>query len=94
MGTPTTAYVKQYNDMIALLAQQKDSRLSGCVLVDNNFTGEEKYYDQYASDDMVELQSRYQDTPVQAPDHRRRRVTPRYFVSNTLEDPQDAWQCW
>lgn len=90
MGAPDTASVKQFNDNITLLAQQKDSRLSGCVMVDNNFRGEKKFYDQYASDDLQELMSRYADTPVQNPDHRRRMVTPRYFVGNTLEDPKDA----
>lgn len=90
MGAPDTSAVKQYKDNLTILAQQKDSRLSGCVMVDNDFTGEKKFYDQYASDDLVEIMSRYADTPVQLPDHRRRMVTPRYFVGNTLEDPKDA----
>lgn len=92
MSAPDTAFVKQYKDTITLLAQQMDSRLRGSVMVDTNWTGEEKYYDQYATDSMVELMTRYADTPIQLPDHRRRRVTPRYFVSNTLEDPFDALQ--
>ena len=91
-GAPSVAFVKQYQDTIAILAQQMDTRLRPCVMVDTNFTGEEKYYDQYNQDSMVEILSRYQDTPVQLPDHKRRRVTPRYFVSNTLEDPVDALQ--
>ncbi len=92
MSTPDTAFVKQYQDTIYLLAQQMDTRLRPYVMVDTNWTGEEKYYDQYASDTMVEIMSRYSDTPIQLPDHRRRRVTPRFFVSNTLEDPFDALQ--
>lgn len=75
-----------------MLAQQMSSRLRETVMVDTNFTGEKKFYDQYASDDLVEIMSRYADTPVQLPDHRRRMVTPRYFVGNTLEDPKDALQ--
>lgn len=90
MSAPDTAAVKQYKDNLTLLAQQKDSRLSGCVMVDNDFVGEKKFYDQYASDDLTEIMSRYADTPVTLPDHRRRMVTPRYFVGNTLEDPKDA----
>ena len=73
-----------------MLAQQLDSRLRGAVMVDTNWTGEEKYYDQYGSDTMVEITSRYADTPVQEPDFERRQVTPKYFVSNTLEDPFEA----
>lgn len=92
MGTPNTAFVRQYQDTITLLVQQLDTRLRGCVMVDTNFTGDKKFYEQYASDTMVELTSRYADTPVQLPDHRRRMVTPRFYVSSTLEDPKDALQ--
>lgn len=92
MGAPDTAFVKQYQDSITILAQQRDSRLEGCVRADYNFTGENKFYEQYASDDLVELVGRYEDTPTQTPDHRRRMVSPRYFVGNTLEDPKDALQ--
>lgn len=73
-----------------MLSQQLDSRLRGAVMVDTNWTGEEKYYDQYNQDTMVEITSRYADTPVQEPDFSRRQVTPSYFVSNTLEDPFEA----
>lgn len=92
MGAPDTAFVRQYQDTIQLLAQQQDARIRPTVMVDNNWTGEKKFYDQYNTDSMVEILTRYQDTPIQAPDHRRRMVTPRYFVSNTLEDPVDALQ--
>lgn len=92
MASPSTAFVQQYKDTISLLAQQSETRLRGAVMVDTNWTGEKKFYDQYATDTMVEILTRYQDTPIQAPDHRRRMITPRYFVSNTLEDPTDALQ--
>src|SRR5689334_5761232 len=92
MGAPDTAFVRQYKDTITILAQQADARLEGAVMVDRDFKGEKKFYEQYASDSMEEIMSRYADTPVQTPDHRRRMVTPRFFVSNTLEDPKDAMQ--
>jgi hypothetical protein len=92
MATPDTAFVRQYKDTITILAQQMDSRLSSTVMVDNDFQGEKKFYEQYASDDLVEIMSQYADTPIQLPDHRRRMITPRYFVGNTLEDPKDALQ--
>lgn len=92
MGAPNTAFVQQFEDSIKLLAQQMDSRLSGCVMVDNDFKGEKKFYDQYASDDLSEIMTRYADTPIHLPDHRRRVVFPRFFVGNTLEDPKDALQ--
>ena len=90
MGAPSTAFVKQYEGTIKLLNQQMDSRMQAGCMVDMNWTGEEKYYDQYGTDDMVEIVSRLSDTPIQETDHRRRKVTPRYFVSNTLEDPFEA----
>lgn len=92
MSAPDTAFVRQYNDTIYLLAQQLDTRLRSAVRVDSNWTGEAKFYDQYNTDAMIELMSRYADTPVQLPDFRRRMVTPRFFVSATLEDPKDALQ--
>jgi len=90
MAAPSTSFVKQYEGTIKLLAQQLDSRFKSACMVDMNWTGEEKYYDQYGTDTMVEIASRLEDTPIQDADHRRRKVTPRYFVSNTLEDPFEA----
>lgn len=92
MGTPAVAFVRQYQDTITMLVQQMESQYESCVMVDRNFRGEKKFYDQYSTDSMVEIISRYADTPVQLPNHDRRMVTPRYFVSNTLEDPADALQ--
>ena len=82
---------KQYNNTIYLLAQLMDGDAFP-VRVDTNWTGEVKFYDQYNQDVMVELLQRYQTTPVQLPDFRRRAVFPRYFVSATLEDPRNALQ--
>lgn len=92
MGAPSTAYIQQYNNTIYLLAQQQDNRFVQAVMVDSNWTGQSKFYDQYNQDSAVELTTRYADTPTQTPDFRRRMVTPRYFVSSTLEDPKDALQ--
>lgn len=92
MATPDTAFVKQYQDSITILAQQMNTRLRETVMVDTNFKSEKKFYEQYASDDLVEIVSRYADTPIQLPDHRRRAVVPSFFVGNTLEDPTDAKQ--
>lgn len=61
-------------------------------MVDTDWTGEEKFYDQYGEDTFVEIATRLADTPIQETDHRRRKVAPSYFVSNTLEDPFEALQ--
>lgn len=92
MAAPDVAFVKQYENSVSILSQQMDSRIRQAVMVDSDFSGVKKFYEQYNQDSLVELTSRYQDTPVQLPDHRRRSVTARYYVSNTLEDPVDALQ--
>ncbi len=90
MGAPSTAFSKQFTDTFTLLSQQMESRIQPTVLVDSNWKGEQKLYNQYSTDDMVEIMTEFADTPVQSGNHLRRMVSPRYFVSNTLEDPQDA----
>lgn len=92
MGAPNTIYVQQYQTVIYLLAQQLDNRFAGCIVEDFNWTGAAKFYPQYNQDSMVELTTRFSDTPTQNADFRNRMVTPRYFVSSTLEDPKDALQ--
>jgi hypothetical protein len=92
MSAPDTAFVKQYNDTIYLLAQQMDTRIRSSIVVDTNWTGEQKFYDQYNQDVMTEIINRYAATPIQLPDFRRRVVAPRFFVSASLEDPKDALQ--
>jgi len=92
MSAPDTAFVRQFKDQITHLVQQRDHRLGGTTMVDMDFKGEMKSYDQLGSIDMVEILGRYQDTPIQNPNHQRRSVTPSFFVSSTLEDPKDALQ--
>jgi Phage capsid protein len=92
MGSPSTVQVQQYANTIYLLAQQMTTYLRGTVRVDTDWVGNTKFYDQYNQDSMTELITRYATTPVQQPDFRRRAVSPRYFVSATLEDPKDALQ--
>ena len=92
MGDPSVAFVQQYKNTITMLVQQMTSRFRDCVMIDTDFQGNKKFYDQYSTDSMVEIMTRYADTPVQTPNHQRRMITPRYFVSSTLEDPADALQ--
>ena len=92
MGAPNTIYVQEYQTVIYLLAQQLDNRFAGCIVEDFKWTGAAKFYPQYNQDSMVELTTRFADTPTQNADFRNRMVTPRYFVSSTLEDPKDAEQ--
>lgn len=92
MGAPNTIYQQEYQTVIYLLAQQQDNRFAGCIVEDFKWHGAAKFYPQYNQDSMVELTTRFADTPTQNADFRNRMVTPRYFVSSTLEDPKDALQ--
>jgi len=89
MGLVTTAFVNQFTDNIRQLVQQKISKLRNTVLVDTNFVGEFKFYDQLGATNMVEKTSRHQDTPSIDPDHQRRRLSKRDFIHNTLFDTED-----
>ena len=89
MGAITTAFVQQYNDTMAMLVQQKMTKLRGSVLVDTDFTGEYKFYDQLGATSMQEKVSRHQDTPIIDPDHKRRRLSKQDFIHNTLFDQED-----
>lgn len=92
MGTPDTINNQQFSTTIYLLAQQMASKLRGSVMVDPNWTGEKKFYNQLNQEVFEEILARNADTPIQNSDFRRRMVSPRFFVSATLEDPKDALQ--
>ncbi len=89
MAQVDTAFVQQYTDTLRLLVQQRRTKLRDAVLVDTNFVGEFKFYDQLGADEMTEKVSRHQDTPIDAPDHQRRRISKRDFVHNKLLDTED-----
>jgi hypothetical protein len=89
MGAVDTAFVQQYTDTLRLLVQQKGSKLRDTVMVDTDFTGEYKFYDQLDADSMTEKVSRNQDTPTDTADHKRRRISKRDFIHNKLLDKED-----
>ena len=89
MAIVTTAFINQYRDNITQLVQQKQSKLRGTVLVDTNFTGEFKFYDQYGASEMVQKTGRNQDTPSIDPDHQRRRISKSDWIHNVLFDLED-----
>lgn len=92
MSDQSAAYKVLFKENITLLAQQKKSRLEDCVIVDSDFKGERKTYDQLSTIAPVEIMSRDQDTPSIQPDHRRRNVFPRTFVTNIFADKTDVYQ--
>ncbi len=89
MGLVDVAFVQQYTDTLRLLVQQRRTKLRDTVLVDTDFVGEFKFYDQLGASSMTEKVSRHQDTPIDPADHQRRRLAKRDFVVNHLLDKED-----
>lgn len=83
-----TAFVKQFGSDIELLAQQKGSRLRGCVR-NEVVVGEEAYFDQLGVTAAVQKTTRNSDTPLIQGDHQRRRVSMYDYEWATLVDHQD-----
>ena len=64
MAAPDTAFVQQYMNNITMLAQQMTTTLRRAVQVDTDFKSEKKFYEQYNTDNLEEISSRYADTPL------------------------------
>jgi len=64
MGAITEAFKNEYHDVLMTLVQQKGSRLGDTVMVDTDFSGEAKYYDQLGQTAVVTRTSRNQTTPI------------------------------
>jgi hypothetical protein len=84
----TTAFVKQYHDMIFHLVQQKGSRLRPAVRVETQ-KGESAFYERLGSVTAVKKTSRHADTPLIDTPHSRRRVTLEDYEYADLIDHQD-----
>ena len=89
MGAVSTAFVKQYSDMVQHLVQQQSTRLREAVTVDMDFRGEYKFYDQLGQTAAQVKTTRHEDTPVIDPDHARRRVSSSTYVHAYLLDKED-----
>jgi hypothetical protein len=70
----TTAFVDQFHSNVAILSQQRGSRLAGAVRVESQ-VGEHSFYDQIGSVTAQKRTTRHGDTPLISTPHSRRRVT-------------------
>ena len=84
----TTAFVEQFGANIDLLAQQKDSRLGGCLREETQ-TGETQFFEQVGPTEAEEATSRHDDTPRMDTPHARRKVVLRTFRWADLIDNAD-----
>lgn len=70
----TTSFVQQYRSTLALLAQQKKSRLRDTVIVESGVRGQTAWYDQIGTSEAQPMTTRQGDTPTANTPHRRRRI--------------------
>lgn len=84
----TTAFVKQFRDVIFHLSQQKGSRLRGAVRNESQ-VGNEAFYERLGAVTAQKKLSRHADTPQLDTPHSRRRVTMEDYVWADLIDKAD-----
>ena len=89
MANITTAFVKQFGNTLALLSQQKGSRLTPCMRVETGAFGEEEYFDQYGDDTANVKIARNVDVEYAADDYQRRRVSFQDIYWSKLVDKED-----
>jgi len=89
MGAITTAFKKEYSDMLYLTVQQSGSKLMGNVRHETDFTGEAKFYNQYGEDTAKEKNTRHQDIEYNPDNYSRRMVTPKLAYWSRLVDTED-----
>lgn len=69
----TTAFVKQFEDNVTMLAQQRGSKLRG-LLRETNLTGTSVFMDQIGPTQAIRTTSRHADSPIVGTPHSRRRI--------------------
>lgn len=84
----TDAFVQQFTGNVALLAQQRVSRLRGRVLEDQ-ITGESAYMEQVAPTAAQKITARHSDSPIMNTQHLRRRLAPYDYGWGDLVDNLD-----
>lgn len=82
-------FVQQYRNQLITLAQQKESRLSGTTIPPIEVRGEYFYWERIGATEMIDLETRHDDTPNIEPEHSRRRAEAQPKVWATLLDRAD-----
>lgn len=83
------AHIRQFNDNVILLAQQKGSKFRGMVR-EKPLKGNAAYFDRLAATEAVQKTSRFAPTPNIDQEHSRRRVTPQDWHWASLIDSDDV----
>lgn len=89
MGAITEAFKNEYHDVLMHLVQQKNSRLGDTVMMDSDFTGEAKYYDNLGQTAVVTRTSRNQTTPIIDASWDKRKLVATDYLHNFVVDKVD-----
>jgi hypothetical protein len=93
MGTPDSVYAKAYGNTVALLAQQKGSRLRNAVTVKTGVVGEETYMDQMSAftvGSRTLATDRLASTPISTIAFERRKIgMDDYYISKAIDKMDD-----
>lgn len=81
--------VKQYSSNVLYLASQTMSKLRGTVL-EETVNGEEKFWDQYGTVEMLERTVRFGDSPINVTPRDSRRLIPTAFETGEPVDSFDT----
>lgn len=85
----TTAFTQQFTQGVALLAQQKNSRLRSVVRTERISNGDRAFFDQIGSIKPSPVTTRHADTPLVDTPHSRRMVTLTPYKHADLIDKSD-----
>ncbi len=88
---PTPAFVKQYESMVTMAAQQEESRLVRTCL-QRNLVGEEGYLEQLEGVTVTERTTRFAEVPVSDITHKKRKYITTTYENRLLLDPNDDVQ--
>jgi hypothetical protein len=87
-STIDTAFVRQYQSTLYVLAQQKKSKFASRVR-NESIQGESKAFDRLGEAEVEEITTRHPATPNNEQPHTRRWVTPSNYHTNSLIDDAD-----
>lgn len=86
----TTAFVKQYQDNVTFLSQQKGSRLRDRVEVKENVVGKTAFFDQIGKTSARRNPARHSDSPLISNPHERRAASLIDIDTGDLVDKNDT----
>ena len=89
LSTIDTAFVKQYQSNLYILAQQRGSKFQPRVRVESITNAEQAYWDTLGVVAAQKITGRHSPTPNNEQEHGRRRADPEDYDTNSFVDKED-----